>query len=256
MKNQRRGFSLLELVLALSFAAIVLYGITSVFTSLTKFEFEAVRKNSVDGWSQASLSSMTKEIEDATIIYFPSAAFAGLSGVSATNGILGCTNWSTMLNNGLNNATSGGPLDPSLPVVQFYYCYDATSGPTPAPSINPVAYLRRIAASGAAVTCPAVGAVNPGTYPCHGGSVLPRQTSNDVIATNVNLTPGNTDMFFYYKSGPAEGVSLNFLVGNPTPGPPGGSQSGVPSAANITNPQTLLVQTSIALNRPYMNSND
>lgn len=246
MRQRPNGFTLLELVIALSFAAVVLYGITNIFTSMTKFEFEAVRKSSVDTWSQATLAQMSKEIEDATILYFPSATIP----TPLPPGIMGCSNWSSML----NGANSGGALDPGAPVVWFYYCYDNTSGPIIPPSTNPVAYLRRIAVENAP-SCPARGAVGPGTYPCGNGAVLPGQTSNDVIATQVNQL-GGTSMFTYNINGPATGVNMNFMIGNPTSGAPTSTESGVQSSANITNPQTIVVQTSIALNRPYMNSND
>lgn len=248
MRYRAKGFTLIELVIALSFAAVVLYGITSIFTSMTKFEFEAVRKSSVDIWSQATLAQMSKEIEDASILYFPSATTPS----PTPQGIMGCSNWSTML----NGPNSGGPLDPSSPVVWFYYCYDTSSGPIVPPSTTPITYLRRIAADGAA-NCPARGGVAPGTYPCSSATILPGSgvKTNDVIATNVNLLPGYA-MFTFNINGPATGVNLNFLIGNPTPGTPTGGESGSPSAAYITNPQTITVQTSIALNRPYMNSND
>ncbi|NNN05872.1 MAG: type II secretion system protein [Elusimicrobia bacterium] len=258
MRHRQRGFTLLELVIALCFSTIVLYGITSIFTSMTKFQFEAVRKSSVDIWSQATLAQMTKEIEDATILYFPNTANV------YTTAIMGCSNWSAELNGMPGNPGAAGALNPNdylqSPVVWFYYCYDTTSGPTVPPSTTPVAYLRRLSATqitaGGVPSCPGVG-VTPASYPCTPSYTLPGagKKTNDVIATEVNLLPGY-HMFTYNNTDPATGVNMNFIVGNPSAGTPTGGESGEQSAANITNPQTMVVQTSITLNRPYLNSND
>ncbi len=247
MKTNRRGFTLVELMIALALSSLVLYAIFNVVGSMTKFQGEAVRKSSVNVWSEATLSQMTTEIENANLLYFPSPMYPG------ANGIMGCANWSSST----YGAGAGGALNPSSSVTLFYYCYDTTSGPIIAPNTQPVAFLRRISRSGVGVTCPPP-PVNPASQSCNAGTVPPGGgggvMTNDVIATEVNLN-GTPTMFTFNANNLGEGVNLNFIVGVPTSGY-ATSGSGSQSAADIVNAQYITVQRAIAVMRPYMNSND
>ena len=245
MTKNRRGYTLLELIIACSLVMIVLYGLYTSFSSMVNFQSEALRKSSVNSWTVASLGTMTKEIENATILYFPNSAN------TPTNNILGCSNWS---NQAINPGTGlkGYTLDPSSPVTEFYYCLDTTSGPTDATGAH-INLLRRIAVVGAA--CP-TGAVAPGSMGCTNATSLGAGGTNDVIATEVNFIPGGSgSLFSYNTSASANGVNLTFVIGNPNPAGTA-EASGTPSSARIVNPQTTTVNTTIALDRPYMDSND
>jgi type II secretory pathway pseudopilin PulG len=243
MTSNRRGYTLLELIIACSLVMVVLYGLYTTLSSMTNFEVEAVRKSSVNSWSNVSLSVMTKEIEDANVVYFPD------SGTTQTTAVLGCSNWSTKT----NGATSGAALDPSLPVKMFYYCLDKTTGPTQPISGAQIYVLRRMSATVA--SCPAYGAVSPATYACTSGYPLGAGSTNDVIATEVNFVNGLSYMFSYNNNAAANAVNVNFQVGNPNPAGVA-APSGTPSNGRIVNPQTSTVNTTIQIERPYMDSND
>jgi type II secretory pathway pseudopilin PulG len=243
MTLNRRGYTLLELIIACSMVMIVLYGLYTTLSSMVNFEVEAVRKSSVNSWSNVSLSVMTKEIEDANVLYFPDAANP------STNGILGCTNWSTKM----NGPATGAALDAALPVKLFYYCLDTTTGPTQPITGAQINVLRRMSLTVA--SCPLYGAVTPTTYACTSGNPLGAGSTNDVIATQVNYVNGLTSIFSDNNGTYASVVNVNFQLGDPNPAG-ATAPSGSASNARIVNPQTSTVNTTVQLERSYMNTND
>lgn len=109
------GFTLVELIVALVLSAFVLVGIVGVATQMVRFQMEGQKKGDVSGWTLLSLSKMHKELEDASVLDFPSAA-------SPTGDyISGCSNYTRITN---------APIDPALPVTAFWYCVE-TGGLTP-----------------------------------------------------------------------------------------------------------------------------
>jgi|GEM_PF-2010861 len=250
--RSRRGYTLLELMMSLIFVSIVLIGMYNVFSTLANMQGEALRKGTVASWTSASIASMSKEIEDASVLYFPNAA------TLQTTAILGCSNWST-IQGGLG---VGATMDPTVATTFFYYCYDTST---------PVFYLRRLSATSAtpapAGFCPVMGgATTPANYAakCIKGGVLSAvgTQSNEVMATDVNfLAPGgvvNTYLFSYNAKSPGGGVNVVMDIGNPNPWNVT-NQAGV-SATNspqrVVNPQTATVNTTIALDRSYLNASD
>jgi type II secretory pathway pseudopilin PulG len=250
-RDDRRGYTLLELMFACLLVMIVLYGLYTTLSSMVNFETAALRKSSVDSWSNASVQTMSQEIENATVIYVPSPATT-----TTSNTIFGCTNWLPQM----NGPASGAGADSSLPVVEFYYCLDTTTGP-PSPAGTPIPVLRRIAAAGNPAagisnpTCPAVPATGPGSCTSATSIGGAGTQSNIVIASDVNLASGAGQLFTYTGSALANAVNINFVVGNPNPSgttPP----SDVPTNARIVSPQTSTVNTTVQVERPYMDSND
>jgi hypothetical protein len=237
MKSNRVGYTLLELVIASLLVMVVLYGLYTTISSLTNFEVEGVRKGSVDSWTNAALAQMTREIENADLIMYPSAANP------QTTQVYGCTNWS----NKAGSAGTGGPLDTTNPTVtKFYYCLDTTSGPS-SPGGGPIAVMRRMAISGVGLTCDAVNTAGPA---CTSGSPLGAGSTNDVIATQVSAPAGYV---FSYTA--TNAVTVNFVVGDPNPTTVG-ANANTPSNARIINPQTTTVNTTIQFRRAYLNSSD
>ncbi|MBI4377042.1 MAG: prepilin-type N-terminal cleavage/methylation domain-containing protein [Elusimicrobia bacterium] len=104
-----RGFTLVELLIAVALSLIVLMGVVSMAAWMISRQYEGIRKGEVTGAVLYSLGRMNKELADGTYLAQP----AGADRV-----IRGCSNWSTML-------SPPGRLDPNpnTPVTAFYYCY-------------------------------------------------------------------------------------------------------------------------------------
>lgn len=115
MKPGRGGFTLVELIVALVLSAFILVGIVGVATQMVRFQMEGQRKGDVSGWTLLSLAKMHKELEDASVLDFPSAA------TPTGDYISGCSNYTRITN---------APIDSSLPVTAFWYCVQ-TTGLTP-----------------------------------------------------------------------------------------------------------------------------
>jgi Tfp pilus assembly protein PilW len=261
-----RGYTLIELMLALAFASVVLFGLFNMFTAMIHAEDTSIRKASVDTWSIVGLNTMTKEIEDSSILYFPNS-IAGQTTLTASGAApalaMGCTNWSTMA----NGPAAGGAVNTlaTAQVTWFLYCYDANQS---------VKYLRRVAATqtvgAGGEPCPAAGAAPGGYVTCNSGAVttmLPGAggtLTNDVIASYVNAPT-----FSYNPNVPGTGVDVAMILGNEsatvTTQAAGNGLTGAPSKAIMqtgsTTSGTMLnatvnVKTTIFLNRPYTNPND
>jgi hypothetical protein len=234
----RRGYTLLEIVLALLFVSVVLIGLYNIVGAMMNFSVESARKGSVANGTSASLTIMTKEVEDSDVLYFPDAAAA-----PTTTAMMGCSNWSTIAN-GPAGPGSGGPLNAAAPVSWFYYCWDQSA---------PVYVLRRLSASGLGVVCPGAGAA-PAAWSaqCSAAGKLGAAgtQTNDVIASDVNLIPGGPAYLFGSVGGNTIGVTM--MIGDPNPwhDPLAPGVSGTSSSQRIVNPQTITVNTTINLNRP------
>lgn len=165
MKNERRrrnaGFTLLELIIALSISSIVLIGSFSVLTSMVQYEVEGMRRGSINGWSLAGLVAMNREIESANALVYP------IAGGSA-NSMSVCTNYSRI---------KGGSLDGGASRT-YSYCWDS--------GVN---VLRRMTAAG----CPGLGTAPAG---CGAG-----WGADSVVATGVYLDSFSDPVFATDASG-------------------------------------------------------
>src|SRR5690349_16271854 len=99
------GFTLMELLIAVSLSLIVLITVISVFTQMVSWHFDGTRKGKSLGVILYSLDQMYKELEDASVLIMPPPAGDVISG---------CSNWSDVI---------GGPIDPDTanhPIKAFY----------------------------------------------------------------------------------------------------------------------------------------
>lgn len=129
------GFSLIELVIAISLASFVLVGVFLVAARVVRSQLDGIRSGTVTGWSLVSSQAMAKEIEDASVLAYPqnNTPAAG----SSSDRIIICNNWSRVL---------GGKYDTTTNTSVIEYCADADP-------LNPgYFYLRRYVGLG--VACP------------------------------------------------------------------------------------------------------
>ena len=215
------GFSLLELIIAVSISSLVLIGIISVATSMVQFEVESARKGSVTAWTMASITTMNRDIASASVIQWPSG-----DGATADTVRL-CTNWSRLA--GAGPAPGNGAIlsvTPPNPTV-ISYCWEGATH-----------LLRRLVATAA---CPNVGVAPPACDAANYGA-------GDIVATAVYQAPGNPNLIFTSEVHGAAvdgyAVRLRYVVGNPNQG-----TVDVPSGPGtvFVNPQSLTFDTKIPL---------
>lgn len=151
----RSGFSLTELVIAMLLSSFVLIGIIGISSQMVRFEVEGMKKGTVTGWSLVALTAMNKEIEDGTVLAYPT------NGTGARDTIMFCKNYSRY---------TGAALDSTQPVQTIGYCYDSA-----APG-----YFRRWTAAGCPAGVPSPPACN---------------TVTEVIATGVYRDASNNAIF-------------------------------------------------------------
>jgi hypothetical protein len=248
----RGGYTLLELIIASSLVTLVLAAMYSMVSSVVNFQTEAMRKSSVSGWNAVSMNMMTKEIEDATVIYYPDSSAPSLGN---SNAVLGCSNWSTSQ----QGAATGGTMNAAANVTYFFYCLDTTTGPT-APSGTTIPVLRRIAATGTGVTCPAKATYSPTAPPVACSKTTVALTgsginTNDIVASEVNV-PASGFIFTAGVTAAQNSLNVNFVLGNESAESPGTATANAPTNAHIVNPQTSTVNVTIAVNRSYLDSKD
>jgi prepilin-type N-terminal cleavage/methylation domain-containing protein len=192
-RRRQAGFSLLELIIALSISSIVLIGVFSMTTSMIQYEVEGIRKGSVNGWSLASLMSMNREIENSSVLVYP------ISG--AQDFLVVCDNWSRLMNGG------AAALTASQPTNIYQFCYDSSSN-----------VLRRETHTG---NCPGAGYAPPA---CSAGSY-------NLLATGVYRDTAN-DAIFTVDGENLGTIRLRYIVGKPTTGAAINEGNGVTNFAN------------------------
>ncbi|MFI5347299.1 MAG: type II secretion system protein J [Elusimicrobiota bacterium] len=213
-RSKRRadaGFTLLELVIALSLSSIVLIGIFNMAASMVQYEAEGMRKGSINGWSLASLVAMNREIEDASVLVYPTTG--------GQDSLVVCSNWSRLM-----NTTGGAALSAGVTTI-YNYCWDSTAN-----------VLRRMTTN---ANCPASAgysppACNTATYGT--GSVMStgvyRDSAADSIFTADTVSTGT--------------IRMRYVVGNPAAGAAPNEGNGL---TNFTNPQTMAFDTRITLDK-------
>lgn len=217
MKRGRRGFTLVELIVALVLSAFILVGIVGVATQMVRFQMEGQRKGEVSGWTLLSLAKMHKELEDASVLDFPS--------ITNTTGdhISGCSNYTRV---------TDAPIDDSLPVTAFWYCVE-TGGLTP----------NRLLRYFATTNCPA-GVCPAGACPmpapsCGAGGF-------EVYAQDFRKRDGLT--YFFRRASDVAGIEVNYTVGVATATDVSNQQ--------MPSPVFLRVQTKISMNKSLSNAAD
>ncbi len=185
---KKKGFSLIELVIAVSLASFVLLGVASIAAQMVRAQVDGMRSGTVTGWTLVSYTAMVKEIEDANVLAYPT------NGTSQDQLII-CKNWSRAY---------GGKLDSSGNVSVVQYCVDGTAPVAPETGYT----LRRYENTGAAVTCPSPGVpvsctslTPPGTW-----------TRKDVIGFRLEKVGGAN---IFTRDDAIGGVRINYIIGSP-----------------------------------------
>lgn len=214
------GFSIIELVIAISLASFVLVGVATIASQMARSQIDGIRSGTVTGWSLVSYLSMAKEIEDANVLAFPIANGA------SSDSLIVCKNWSRVV---------GGKLDAAGTVSVIQYCVDSTD------AANLV--LRRFANVGAGVTCPDPG-VPVACVASPGGTWNENGAGNgiSVIGFHLEKMSGFPNMFTRDNS--IGGVRLRYVIGRQMP------------TANDPNPKSTPFDIGIAMQKQYNSTVD
>lgn len=185
MRKSSGGFSIIELVIAISLSSFVLVGVATIAAQMARSQIEGIRSGTMTGWSLVSYLSMSKEIEDANVLAFPIA-----NGASADS-LLVCKNWSRVVN---------GKLDANAPglVTVTQFCVDTTTSP-------PDLILRRYSNVGAAVVCPDPG-VPVACTAAPGGT----WTETGVVGFRMEKLGGQN---VFLRDNSIGGVRLRYVIG-------------------------------------------
>lgn len=218
--SKNEGFSIIELVIAISLASFVLVGVATIASQMARSQIDGIRSGTVTGWSLVSYLSMAKEIEDANVLAFPIA-----NGASADSLIV-CKNWSRV---------AGGKLDAAGSVSVIQYCVDSTD------AANLV--LRRFANVGVGVTCPDPG-VPVACTSAPGGTWNENGAGNgiSVIGFHLEKLAGFPNMFT--RDNGIGGVRLRYVIGRQTP------------TSNEPNPKSTPFDIGIAMQKQYNSTVD
>lgn len=196
------GYSLMEMIIAVTLSAIVISGIISVGASVIRFQMEGAARGDVAGWTLMNLHRLNQELESATYLSTRTANVVGTSPLIAANALVGCLNYSAIL--GGRYVTAAGAAGD---VTWFYYC-PAT---VPAePSLNAVQSLYRYSKVGSALTCPDNAAIASITCGSPAGGL-----TMEVVARKFyhhNRVSGTPPFFIRYSTSP--GIEMHFTIGD------------------------------------------
>lgn len=248
MSRERKGFTLIELIIAVSLSGAVLIGIMSVTAQMVRFELEGNRKNEVAGWMLLSLSQMNRELENATTLLCPSTygVVAGCAG-NTSNVLAGCVNYTRQTNRAVDP-------DTQKTTVAFYYCR-----PIAGQYAGMLLRYAQESAVGTAInarTCP----INP--LPTCGNAAGAGQTMK-VVATNVfgingggtlASNPAGAEQFFQRMDDIA-GVELRYSIGFSTATSEIHHSAGTAAGAG-PNPTFMRFRTKISMNKAFNNTAD
>lgn len=225
-----KGFTLLELIVALSLSVFVLVGVITVATSMVRYQMDAIRKGSATGGTLMAITRMTKEIEDSTYLKCPGndPSCPALTG----DEVSGCTNWSTQ-NQGADkridptlDPDGAGPLSAATNVTSWRYCVSANS-------------LLRYENQGTSCSVPITA--------CGGG------TPETVVWQKPGFYKMDNIGYFFKRSNDIGGVELHFIVGYATKTVLGGGAGG-PVDPNPT--AYFKFDTKVGMNKSYNNTSD
>ena len=182
----RRGFTLLELLVALTLSSVVLLGIVGVASQMIRWHIEGLTKSSDTAWTLTSVQRMSQELRSASALWCPyvDASRGGCPG-DKSDILSGCENFSF-----LDSAIHAGP------VKAFHYCVADNYGAPPART------LLRYYDDDTGGVCPLTGVV------CGGGSP-------EVVARYVNKISPTTP--YFTRRDDAGGVQIRYTVGQVTP---------------------------------------
>jgi hypothetical protein len=227
------GFSIIELVIAISLASFVLVGVATIAAQMARTQIDGIRSGTVTGWSLVSYLSMAKEIEDANVLAFP------IADGDSSDSLIVCKNWSRVLTGPDRrlNTNAAPPGADFVTVIQ--YCVDSTD------AANLV--LRRFANTGTAVVCPDPG-VPVACVATPGGTWNENGAGNGigVIGFKLEKLPGAYAGApnVFRRDNSIGGVRLRYVIGRQTP------------TTNDPNPKSTPFDIGIAMQKQYNNTLD
>lgn len=218
MRKGARGFTLIELIIALAISVFVLIGIISVVTTMIRYQYDSTLKGSVAGGSLYSLQRMQKELEEASRLTLPANGAAG-------DVIAGVVNWSDVLGARIDvNRTPSMGCTAGNNVTGFYYCVNGN-----------VLYRHYTCGT----TCPSGSCVPSPT--CGSGSnvdvVVPAKPGIFRM-DNYSAAPCSPPNCGYFKRQDSS-VELHYIVG-----------VGTYSSTNV-NPNSVKINVVVTTNRTY-----
>jgi prepilin-type N-terminal cleavage/methylation domain-containing protein len=216
-----RGFTLIELIIALVLSTFVITALVGVISQMMRGQMEGSAKAVASGWTHMSIDAMQKDISNSSVLYCPfvDASHPGCTG-PATSVLSACSNYT--LNPGTGMGAAGGPLDGvAANVRSSYYCVWSAGTPSGTP------WLLRYTGT----TCP----IAP-TPVCGTGSF-------QVVAQDIHPFDPAQD-FLFQRADDAAGVQISFTIGRST------------ATANNPNPSYSKVRTRITMQKSFANSYD
>jgi len=198
----RKGFTLMEMIIAVFLSTMVLLGIIAVAASMVRQHFESISQGEVSGQTLLSLDQMNNEIENANSLVAPNST------TTSGNVLSSCENWSLLYGQALNSA-------PNAQVESYYYC----AAPTKASVHEPGAYdlwrysCKKTVGSPGSNICPFPalgGACGVGSAPAVAGATCSGPVN--VIYNALYLEPSFGNFFYYDFKG---GVDMHYIVGYP-----------------------------------------
>lgn len=219
--RREAGFTLLEMIIALSLSSIVLVGAFTIMTSAVQNQVMLMRKGTVNAWSIASLVAMNRDIEGGSVLAYPAAGLG-------QNSVVVCSGYSRIVGAGGTPSTL-----PSLPAGVtpnvYTYCWDAATN----------VFRRRYQAGTA---CPAPPATPPaciaGNYP-------------EVVASGVYQDPA-LDPIFQRDPNNASAVRVRYVVGNPNANAVSAGSNGMTVSAQV---QSMSFDSRLTLENKQLSNN-
>ena len=200
-----RGFTLTELIIAVSLSGLILMGIIGISAQMVRFQLQGARKGDVTGWTLLGLQRLNKEIENANVLDCPATAATSTCTTAPYNPsqvLSGCTNFTKQTN---------APYDENRETVAFYYCvpapghalqdhlvrYELKSGPNPAGGFH----------STPAPTCP----ITPVPATC--GNTPASPVTMEVLVKGFYAHNTQANFPFFERADDVSGVRLRYQVG-------------------------------------------
>lgn len=110
--RKARGFTIIEMVIALSLGTMVLVAVNSLYMPLMRTQFDAYRRGGAQAEALIAHKSLRLSISQATEIYLPAPSAGG-------DLLSGCSNFDSAKGAGVQ-----GLLDPDGPSRSFYFCVE------------------------------------------------------------------------------------------------------------------------------------
>lgn len=237
MSGTGKGFTLTELIVAVSLSALILVGIMGISAQMVRFQLQGSRKGDVTGWTLLGLQRMNKELENANVLDCPTNDGSSVTCVAPRNPsdrLAGCINYT-------RQSVPPGPLAANQRTLAFYYCI---------PVVGQYAYqlLRYELESGPGTGLPATCPLTPIPVAC--GNAPSAPMTMEVVVKGFYPSDGQTPFPFFERADDVSGVRLRYTVGLATP-----TAEISPTAAGPV-PTYMRFDMKIGMNKSYTNTVD